>query len=326
MAIFKKIKNLKSEENTGYSNTGTHNAGRFFDRKTGAANVRKTGVSILDKYSWYHTFLEMPRAKFLLLLLGFYVIINLIFACIYYSIGIEHLAGIERSRNLKEFSEVFFFSTQTFTTVGYGRISPTGFLTSAVSTFEAFLGLLSFAIATGLFYGRFSRPRAYLKFSDKALIAPYKNGKGLMLRLTPFKNNSLSELEAKLTLAMEVEENEKRVNKFYNLSLQIANVNTLSLSWTLVHPIDEQSPLYGLSAEDISKSDMEILVFIKAFDEVFSNTVVTRFSYTNDEIVWGAKFNLMFRPSTDRRKTILDISLLNEYENVELPTEEATTT
>jgi len=171
MAIFKKRINIKSELNTGFGTSSENSSGRFFDRKSGGANVIKKGIGLLDRYSWYHTMLAMPRTKFLLFLLAGYIAINLLFAGIYYLIGIDHLAGVQQGSGIKNFSEVFFFSAQTFTTVGYGRISPVGFLASAVSTFEAFLGLLSFAIATGLFYGRFSRPRAFLKFSDIALIA-----------------------------------------------------------------------------------------------------------------------------------------------------------
>ncbi len=324
MAILKRIRNLKSEDNTGYGNNSSNNSGRFFNRKTGTANVKKTGIGMLDRYSWYHTFLEMPRGKFLSLLFIFYILVNLLFACIYYAIGVAHLAGIDRSNPFKEFTEVFFFSTQTFTTVGYGRISPTGFLTSAVATFEAFLGLLSFAIATGLFYGRFSRPRAFLKFSNQALIAPYKGGKAFMLRMASYKNNSLSELEVKLTLAMRVEENGQKQNKFYNLELEIAKVNALSLNWTLVHAITDKSPFYDFTEDYFKKTDLEVLVFVKAFDEVFSNTVITRYSYTADEIVWGGKYKIMFRPNHNRSKTILDISMLDEYDKVELPIETAT--
>jgi inward rectifier potassium channel len=323
MAILKKSRNLKSEDNTGFG-ANNNNTGRFFNRNTGTANVVKRGSGVLDRYSWYHTLLGMSRAKFLLLIFIFYIFLNLLFACVYYIIGVEHLAGIERSHNLKEFSEVFFFSTQTFTTVGYGRISPTGFLTSAVATFEAFLGLLSFAIATGLFYGRFSRPRAYIKYSENALIAPYKGGRALMFRMSPYKNNNLSELETKLTLAMRVEENGNLFNKFYNLELEIAKVNALSLSWTIVHHITEKSPLYEFAEGDFKMTEMELLVFVKAFDEVFSNTVITRYSYTADEIIWGAKFRTMFYPNVNKSKTILDLSMLNEFDKVELPIETTT--
>ncbi len=319
MALLKRFRTLKSEDNTGFGTSTNNSGGRFYNRDRGRANVIKQGVGILNKYSWYHTMLGMSTGRFLLLLLTIYITLNLVFAGIYYLIGIEHLAGIDKSHNLKEFSEVFFFSTQTFTTVGYGRISPTGFLTSAVATFEAFIGLLSFAIATGLFYGRFSRPRAFLKFSNNAIIAPFKDGKALMLRMAPFKNNNLSEASAEVTLALQVDENGEKMNKFYNLPLQINEINSLALSWTLVHAIDENSPLADFSESDIKDGKLEILVFVKAFDEVFSNTVVSRWSYTSQEIIWGAKFNVMFHPNKENTSTILDLDKLNDYKKTVLP-------
>ena len=320
MAVTRKINSpLKQEENTGFGANSNNSGGRFYDPSRGRANIVKTGVNLLNGSSWYHTMLGMSRVRFLFLIFISYVLVNLVFAGIYYLIGIEHLSGINTGSDWKNFSEVFFFSTQTFTTVGYGRISPTGFLTSAVATFEAFIGLLSFAIATGLFYGRFSRPKAFLKFSDNAIIAPYKDGTALMFRMAPYKNNNLSDGEAKVTVGMQIEENGKLVNKFYTLNLEIANINALVLSWTVVHAINEKSPFYGFTEEDIKNTSIEILVFVKAFDEVFANTVVERTSYISKEIVWGAKFKLMYHPNNDKTKTILDLDKLNSFEMVELP-------
>jgi inward rectifier potassium channel len=202
--------------------------------------------------------------------------------------------------------------------VGYGRISPTGFLTNAVATFEAFLGLLSFAIATGLFYGRFSRPQAFLKFSHNALISPYKNGIALMFRMSPYKNNTLSDAEVKLTLAMRVDENGRMANKFYSLDVEISKVNSLALSWTVVHPITEKSPLFELTQDDLKAVNAEVLVFVKAFDDVFANTVMARTSYTATEMIWGAKFKLMYHPNQENTKTILDLELINAYEKIDL--------
>jgi inward rectifier potassium channel len=247
----------------------------------------------------------------------------LIFAGIYFIIGINHLTITKTNSPWHNFSEVFFFSAQTFTTVGYGRIAPVGFWASAVSTFEAFLGLLSFAIATGLFYGRFARPQAFIKFSKNALIAPYKEGTALMFRLAPFKNNRLSDVEVKLTLAITTEENNKLTDKFYDLSLELSQISGLSLSWTIVHSIDDKSPFYGLTENDIAATDMEIMVYFKAFDSVFSNNVVTRTSYISPEIIWGAKFKMMFHPNDDKSKTILDLDKLNEFDRVELPKQAA---
>ena len=320
MAFSRKINSrVKAEENSGFGTNSNSSGGRFYNRD-GRPNVIRKGVPIFHRFSWYHTMLNMSRTRFILLLFASYIAINLVFAGIYYLIGVEHLQGIIADTKLDEFTEVFFFSTQTFTTVGYGRISPIGFGASCVATFEAFLGLLNIAIATGLFYGRFSRPQAFLKFSDNALIAPFREGTALMFRFSPFKNNTLSEAEVKATLAMTLEENGKWVDKFYPLDLQISKINSLVLSWTIVHPINEQSPLWGFSAADIANTDIELIVYVQAFDEIFSNMVVCRTSYTSSEIKWGAKFKMMYYPSADKNKTILDLSKLNEYEPAEINT------
>lgn len=326
MAILKRFRNLKSQDNTGFGNLASDSGTRFLSRTTQSANVQRRGVGILSRFSWYHTMLGMKRTKFLLLIFSVYIIINLIFAAIYYLIGIEHLGGVNAGSPLKNFTEVFFFSTQTFTTVGYGRISPIGFAASFVATFEAFLGLLGFAIATGLFYGRFSRPQAFIRFSKNALIAPYKDGMALMFRMSPYKNNTLSEVNVKVTLAMQVEENGKFVNRFYDLPLEISSVNAMALSWTIVHAITDSSPLYGITRTELSSMRLEVLPFIKAFDDVFSNTVMTRYSYVTSEIIWGAKFKMMFYPNENKTKTILDLNLLNEYETVQLPDTAGVTT
>jgi inward rectifier potassium channel len=136
--------------------------------------------------------------------------------------------------------------------------------------------------------------------------------------MAPFKNNNLSEGEVKLTLAMQTNENGKINNRFYNLDLEISKINSLVLNWTIVHNIDERSPLWGFSEQDIRNTNMELLVFVKAFDEVFSNTVMTRYSYINSEIIWGAKFRIMYYPSKNKKSTILDLDMLNEFEKVTL--------
>jgi hypothetical protein len=308
----------KTSESTGFGSNASYNAGRFVN-KDGVANVVKIGSGILERHSIYHTLLEFSRVKFLLSIFGFFIIINIIFAFVYYLIGIEHLGGITYGSPLQNFGEAFFFSAQTFTTVGYGRINPSGFLTSSIAAVEALTGLLSFAVVTGLFYGRFSRPRSFLKFSHNMVLAPFKDKTALMFRMVPYKNNRLTEAEVKLTLAMRTDEDGNPANKFYTLDLDISQINTLSLSWTVVHPIDEKSPLFNLSEEDIRNSDIELLVFVKAFDEVFSNTVIGRTSYNSSEILFGAKFRIMYEASPEGKYTILHLDRLNDTEKATLP-------
>lgn len=312
---FRKRIKQENAENSGF---GSRASGRFIN-KDGLPNVRRRGVNVFNRLSWYHTMLNLSSFRFITYLVMMYILINLVFACIYYLIGVEHLTGIDKSNPLDEFIDVFFFSSQTFTTVGYGRIAPIGFLASLVATFEAFLGLLTFAIATGLFYGRFSRPRAYLRFSDIAVIAPFQDVTALMFRLAPYKNNALTDADVTLSTAIEINEDGTTKSNFYRLETQLSKINTLSLNWTIVHKIDENSPFAGFSADDFKNTNIEIIVHIRAFDEVFSNTVVQRASYVSREIIYGAKFSPMYYPDEEKDSTVLDLDKINEYQKAELP-------
>ena len=309
--------NFNSELTTGFGTKGTQNAGRFFN-KDGKPNTIRRGIKFLDQLSWYHTMLSMPQWKFWSWLLITYFGINCGFGLIYFLIGIDQLAGITPGSTFNNFLQSFFFSAQTFTTVGYGHVSPSSTLTSSIASFEAFLGVLTFALASGLFYGRFSKPRSFLKFSENALIAPYKEGLALMFRTVPYKNNLLVDAEVRLTLAMKLNRNGEVKNEFYGLDIEFSKINSLVLNWTVVHPINENSPLYGLSLEELKNYRAEVLVYLKAYDEVFANTVIARTSYTSDEIIDGAKFKPMYEPSTTGTSTVLYIDQLNDYEMVNI--------
>jgi inward rectifier potassium channel len=316
MAFLKKFDTkAKAETNTGFGVNASSYGGRFLN-KNGNPNIRRDGIGFFESISWFHVMLAIPRWKFMTIVVFFYFFTNLFFATVYFLIGVDHLNGIHATTTAGQFGQAFFFSIQTFTTVGYGHISPQGFLTSMVAAIEALFGLLSFAIATGLFYGRFSKPQAHIRFSENALIAPYEKGNALMVRLSPYKNTNLTEAEAKMTLGIILNENGKSSNRFFTLNLEIEKVNTLTLSWTLVHPINENSPLYGIKAEDYKTITGEILVFLKVFDDMYSTHVVKRASYTFDEVIYGAKFIPMFSRSQGNRLTLLHLDKLNAYENV----------
>lgn len=306
----------KTDSNTGFGTSASSYGGRFIN-KNGSANVERRGLNFLRRTSWYHTMLELETWKFLSILFLFFVGVNFLFAIFYYLIGIEFLDGIEHSGSeFTKFAKVYFFSTQTFTTVGYGHISPSGFLTSALAATEALIGLLSFSIATGLFFGRFSKPTAHIQFSKNALISPYKNKMAFMIRLVPFKNTNFTDAEAKVTLGMVIEENGQLVNKFYTLPLEMNKINSLSLSWTLVHEINEESPLYNINPDFFSENEGEFIVFIKTFDDMFSTVVGAQTSYTFDEVVYNAKFKMMYHENDNRTKTILELDKLNDFQKL----------
>jgi inward rectifier potassium channel len=318
MLLKKLNKQAKTNEETGLGTNTSLIGGRFF-RKNGMPNIEIKGLPIWRRLNIYHSLLSMPIWKFLASILLFFVLINLIFASLYIWIGIDHLGGMVAETESDKWGEAFFFSAQTFTTVGYGRINPIGFAASLTASLEALIGLMSFALATGLLYGRFARPRAFIKYSKNALFVPFKEGVALMYRMVPYTKNYLVNVEVKITLALRVEEDGQLKNKFFDLPLEIAKANTLTANWTLVHVINEKSPLFNFTKADIDSAQAEMLVFVQGFDESFSNTVISRASYSFEEFVYGAKFVPMFHPNEDNSSTVLHIEKLDDYIAADLP-------
>jgi inward rectifier potassium channel len=313
-----KSKKFQSDNTTGFGTSSNNNSGRFYT-SSGKPNVKIRGIGLMDRISWFHTLINMKGWLFFCWLLISFIGINLIFTFLYYINGVEQLSGIRPGSPFSTFMEVFFFSAQTLTTVGYGRISPLGNLAGSLSTFEAFVGLLSFALASGLFFARFSKPNMHVQFSENMLVSPYLEGRALMFRFAPTKSNVISDVEVKLILAIKENENGKQANKFYNLQTTISKINTLVLSWTLVHVIDENSPLFGLSQSDFATTNFEVLIFVKAFDETHANQVMKRHSYISQEIVYGAKYVTMYHPSPNDAHTVLDFDLMNQIEAANVP-------
>lgn len=284
-----------------------------FFRKDGSLRLRRTTIGNLHRKSWFSTLVQIPWWKFWLLLFGIYLLLNLFFALLYYFIGTHHLEGVAKtSSEAINFMEVFFFSAQTFTTVGYGHISPDGFWTNVVVTIEAFLGLLSFAMASGLFYIRFARPKAFVHFSNKALIAPYKDGKALMFRVVPYKEHSLIEARISLTLVPA----DFDAEGFVSLPLVTETIDVFLMQWTVIHPIAAGSPFFNRSMEEIKKDFSEIHIFFKAHDELYANPVVAQTSYAIDEIVDNARFSQMHSVSGNEKRITLNLDQLNAYEKL----------
>lgn len=318
MLMRKLNRKAKVNEETGLGTNTALNGGRFFNNN-GVPNIETKGLPIWRKLNIYHSLLSMPIWKFLGSILLFFVSVNLIFASLYIYIGIEHLGGMVANSEADKWGEAFFFSAQTFTTVGYGRINPIGFAASLTASLEALVGLMSFALATGLLYGRFARPRAFIRYSKNALFVPFKDGVALMFRMVPYTKNYLVNVEVKITLALRVEDDGQMKNKFFDLPLEIAKANTLTANWTLVHMINENSPLYNFTKEDIETAQAEMLIFVQGFDESFSNTVISRASYSFAEFVYGAKFAPMFHPNENNTSTVLHIDKLDDYVDAALP-------
>ncbi|HVX49713.1 MAG TPA: ion channel [Chitinophagaceae bacterium] len=307
---------LKSNNDTGFGSNTTTVGGRFIN-KDGTFNMRKEGLPVWQTFSIYHTMLSLPRWKFISVILIFFFSINLFYTLLYVIAGFDQFSGMIAATNLQKFKEIYFFSTETFTTVGYGRVNPVGDAANFIASIEALTGFLSFAIATGLIYGRFSRPKAYLVFSEHALVSPYKDKTGLMFRFASYKDNHvLTNVEVIVTIGFQVQEDGSASYKFYTLSLERSRADSLPLNFTVVHPIDEQSPLNGFSWDDMRAADVELYVLVRGFDDVYSNVVLQRTSYTYQEIKFNAKFIPMYRESDNGNTTVLELHKLNEYRDL----------
>ena len=319
MALTRRQNQLKDNNDTGFGGNPDNYGGRFVNRD-GTFNVRKEGVPFYHRFSLYHTMLNMPSWKFFGTLFSFYLIVNFIFGSVYYFIGAPEFVGVLGTTPWQYFKEMFFFSTETYTTVGYGRVNPIGDAANSIAALESMLGFLSFAIATGLLYGRFSKPKAFLLFSKDALISPYRDGSALMFRFATYKDNhTMTNVDIKVNAAMLIEENGKTVYKFYDLTLERNHVESLPMNWTVVHPLTSDSPLYDFTREDMKKADLEIYVSVRAFDDVYSNVVQQRTSYTYDEILFGRKFVQMYRESDDGKTTIVELQRIHEHKEVMFP-------
>lgn len=285
--------------------------------KDGSFNVKRLGEPKFRPYEIYHELITMSWPKFILIVLLNYLVANLLFATIYFIIGTEHIQGIDPSASATHrFLETFFFSSQTLTTLGYGHVAPASTMASSVAAIESMLGLLGFALATGLLYGKFSRPQSKLIFSTNAIIAPYREGSALMFRVANLRRNQLIEVEVEVTLAYF--EKGSNVRAFSALPLERKKVNLFPTSWTIVHPIDSESPFHGLTETEMADMKAEVIVLMKAFDDTFSQTVYSRSSYHSNELKWGKKFLPMFSV-LENGFTQLDFRLIDAMEEVQLP-------
>lgn len=292
---------------------------KIFDKKNrvinrdGSFNLKRKGLPFFESFSIYHWLISMSWFKFCGLILAAYLLVNIFFATLYFIGGDANFEGIQTNNNFDRFLNEFFFSTQTFTTVGYGRINPVGVYSNIISSIESLSGLLSLALATGLLYGRFVRPVAKIIYSDNALIAPYKDITGFQFRIAN-KRSDHQMVDTEVDVLLSRVENDAL--KFYNLKLEYKKISMFTATWTVNHPIDEESPLYGLTEDDLKEMDSEFFVLLKGFDDTFAQQVHSRSSYKYNEIIWGAKFVSVYGKSDDGETTI-ELDRISEITKIE---------
>jgi len=278
--------------------------------KDGSFNVDRQGVTWRNIHPYLHL-INVGWGTFLGLVGLAYLAVNTVFALLYLSLGPGNIQGDNAPTMMGEFLNDFFFSSHTLTTVGYGNLAPATVGANTIASFESLVGLMGFALATGVLFGRVSRPSAKIGFSERILIAPYEEGTSLQFRIVNLRPNVLIELSANIML-MTVENGTRQ---FKELTLERSSIYFFALTWTIVHPIDEFSPLIGKTAADLSALQAEVLILIKGFDDTFSQTVNARYSYRFDEMAWGAKFSPAFHID-ENGNMVLDVNEVGKFSAV----------
>jgi len=278
----------------------------------GTFNIERRGVTTANLYEWT---LSLSWLKIIVFFMLTFFATNSFFGLIFMLLGPESVNGLQEGSWFQQYVGMVHFSTQTFTTVGYGHMSPNGNAASILAAIVAFIGLISFAILTGLSFAKFSKPTSHILFSKNLLLAPNPNAehnRSLQFRVVNTTKSQIINLEARVTLAW-LEKVEGRMRRrFKRLDLELNNIHLFPLNWTIVHNLDEESPLHGMSAQMMKDHQMEILILMKGFDDTYSQIIHSKRSYNCSDLVEGARFVPMYDNTKDT--TILDLSRLDDYE------------
>jgi inward rectifier potassium channel len=283
----------------------------------GSFNVKRHGLGLVNQLNPFHALMVMPWWTFMLLVIAVYMTLNVLFAGAYWLCGEGAILGL--SEDIPRFLQAFFLSVQTFASIGYGYLVPNGIAANSIATLEALVGLFAVALATGVIYARFSRPTSRVAFSHHAVIAPYQDGWALMFRIVNLRKSQLINLSATVILSRLEQEETRVVRRFYPLELERPGGTFFPLSWTVVHPINNQSPLASQDQAAFIAADSEVLILLEGVDETSFTTIHTRSSYKCREVVWRARFMNMFNPENTHHVLSIDVRKLSDIEQLEPP-------
>lgn len=265
-------------------------------RRAMARGMDRSGDGTVFLHDIYHRLLTIGWPGFFAVLAACYVIFNLAFAALY----LMERGSIANTRP-GSLADNFFFSVQTMATIGYGEMRPVTLYANILVTVEVLLGLLAFALATGLIFARFSRPTARVMFSRVAVVARHDGRPTLMLRVANERANRILEARVSLTLARNETTRERlEMRRFYELKPERARTPLFTLTWTVMHVIDESSPLYGADADALAASAAQLIVAIAGIDETLAQTIYARHAYAAAEIMWDRRFaDILSRPGDE---------------------------
>lgn len=255
----------------------------------------------------YHFLLTVPWFVFLTITALFYLATNILFAFLYL-LQPNSIANADPG----SFLDAFFFSVQTLAAIGYGTMYPQTLYANLIMTIEPMLGLMGIAVMTGLAFARISRPTARVVFSKVAVIQPYNGQPVLMFRAANKRRNQILEAQIQVYLMRdEISSEGQFMRRFHDLRLLRQRTPSFTLSWSVMHPVDEHSPLYGMTPESLVQSQTAIVISLSGIDETVAQTIHARHTYTAQDILWNHRFVDIFYDAPDGNR-YLDYGLFHE--------------
>lgn len=312
-----RIKKNRNQLDLGLDNEAQKGRQRTIN-PDGSFNIRKISGEAVD-FDPFHWLITTSWRNYWLAVFLFYGGVNAIFAVIFYVLGNGALSGVMPEDTwTNHFMKCFFFANETFTTVGYGDMHPMTHFTSWIASLEAFVGLMSFALATGTLYGRFSKPRPKIRFSPNAIIAPVGDLAGFQFMIANQHKSNIMDLEATVNFSWVDKSDGEGLRRYKGLNLELSKIAMFPLSWTVNHIIDEESPLFGMGPEDIVGKEVDVFITLRGFDETYSQTVYIRMSYGMHNIIYGAKFRRPFYIDKNGQ-TVIDLRKVGDYDTMLMP-------
>jgi inward rectifier potassium channel len=302
----------KENRDLGFGAVIAKQEGSRLLNRDGTIAIARVGGGFRAFLSLSHALLTMSWPMFILTVVGTLVAFNLLFAIALVACGPGAISGDEVGG---AFGRAFFLSVQTSSTIGYGHLAPASMAAHVVTTVEAMCSVLLLALATGLVFARFARAQADIVWSSHALVAPYRGVKGLMFRLANRRKNQIVDLRARVILTMFGPDGMTE-RAFHDLALERTTVTFLPLSWTIVHPIDERSPLHGVDLAEFRRRGGEIIVVLHGIDDDTAQPVQARTSYAADDVHFGARFIPIYERERKAGPIRMDLGRIDEWEEV----------
>ncbi|MEL4308756.1 ion channel [Joostella sp. CR20] len=304
---------VKRLKDIGFGLSSTKNVKRFIT-EDGRFNIDHVNKKSMFQ-STYSYLIRITWIAFFGYVLLAYILVNTLFAVAYVGLGMEAISTYHSPSFFENFFNAFLFSSQTITTVGYGVLSPSGTAAGILASFEALVGLLSFSFTTGLLYGRFSKPKTLISFSRNFLIRPFENKSALMIKVMNTSRNILIKPKVDVTLILHKSENGYYKPEYFNLNLERKTIIYLPTTWTIVHVIDEESPLYNLSKSEIADLKAELVVLFSYYDDAFNNEIYDVKSYVHEDLKMNKKYTKSYGYGEDG-KLMVDHSMIDDLEKL----------